>query len=59
LCADHYQAMPGNYGRRFGQCVRRTYPKGIVASDDQMASLNIKRDDFHGEWNYAIAPSKQ
>jgi hypothetical protein len=24
-----------------------------------MASLNIKRADFHGEWNYTIAPSSQ
>ena len=22
-----------------------------------MASLNIQRADFHGEWNYTIAPS--
>jgi len=30
----------------------KTYPTGIVVSDKQMQSLNIKRDDFHGEWNY-------
>ena len=35
----------------------KTYPKGIVVSDEQMRSLNIKRDDFHGEWNYTISPS--
>jgi hypothetical protein len=22
-----------------------------------MESLNISRDNFHGEWNYTIAPS--
>ncbi len=33
------------------------YPKGIVVSDEQMQRLNIQRADFHGEWNYAIAPS--
>jgi hypothetical protein len=33
------------------------YPKGIVVSDEQMASLNITRHDFHGEWNYTIHPS--
>jgi hypothetical protein len=32
------------------------YPKGIVVSDEQMASLNITRHDFHGEWNYTIHP---
>ncbi len=34
-----------------------TYPKGIVVSDKEMQSLKIQRADFHGEWNYAIAPS--
>ena len=35
----------------------KTYPKGILVSDEEMQSLNIQRADFHGEWNYAIAPS--
>ena len=33
-----------------------TYAKGIKISDEEMATLNIKRDEFHPEWNYAIAP---
>ena len=37
----------------------KSYPKGIVVSNEEMASLNIKRADFHGEWNYTIAPSNQ
>ena len=37
----------------------KTYPKGIVVSEEQMQSLNIKRADFHGEWNYTIAPLTQ
>ena len=37
----------------------RSYPKGIVVSDEEMANLNIKRADFHGEWNYTIASSNQ
>lgn len=36
-----------------------SYPKGIVVSNDEMARLNIQRADFHGEWNYTIAPSNQ
>ena len=32
------------------------YPKGIVVSDREMAALRIKRDEFHGEWNYIIQP---
>jgi transposase len=30
------------------------YPKGITVSDQEMAALNIVRDEFHGEWNYTI-----
>jgi Rhodopirellula transposase DDE domain len=33
-----------------------TYVKGIKVSDAQMATLNIKGDPFHPEWNYTIAP---
>ena len=36
-----------------------SYPKGIVVSEAEMASINIKRADFHGEWNYTIAPADQ
>ena len=34
----------------------RTYPKGIKVSDEEMASLDIKGDAFHPEWNYTISP---
>lgn len=33
-----------------------TYPTGLKVSDEEMESLNITRADFHGEWNYVIAP---
>jgi transposase len=32
------------------------YPAGVKVSDAEMADLNIVRDEFHGEWNYSIAP---
>ena len=32
------------------------YEKGTKVSDDQIASLNITTANFHGEWNYTIAP---
>lgn len=32
------------------------YEKGIKVSDDELAQVNLKRNDFHGEWNYEIAP---
>jgi hypothetical protein len=34
----------------------RTYPKGIRVDDAEMATLNIKGDAFHPEWNYTISP---
>jgi hypothetical protein len=32
------------------------YPKGITVSDEEMAAIDIVRDEFHGEWNYTICP---
>jgi hypothetical protein len=34
----------------------RAYTKGIKVSDAEMATLNIKGDEFHPEWNYTISP---
>ena len=34
-----------------------SYPKGVEVPDEQFASINLHRDDFHGEWNYTIKPS--
>jgi transposase len=33
-----------------------SYPDGIKISDRQMAQLRLKRDTYHGDWNYAILP---
>jgi hypothetical protein len=33
-----------------------TYPTGIEVSDEELATVHIVRDVFHGEWNYTIAP---
>jgi hypothetical protein len=35
---------------------RRKYPTGKKVSVREMQSLNIERDDFHGEWNYVVRP---
>src|SRR3989339_218813 len=32
------------------------YPKGIKITDEEFNSVNIVRDNFHGEWNYTISP---
>jgi hypothetical protein len=31
-----------------------SYPKGIKVSDRELKTVNLTRDDFHGEWNYTI-----
>jgi Rhodopirellula transposase DDE domain len=38
---------------------RGSYPKGIEVSDEEMAGLRIKGDDFHGDWNYTISPRQR
>lgn len=35
-----------------------TYPSGLKVSDEDMATISIQRDDFHGEWNYTILPRR-
>jgi hypothetical protein len=36
-----------------------TYQPGIKVSDADLAAINLKRDDFHGEWNYRVTPRAQ
>lgn len=35
---------------------RGRYPKGEKITNEQMADLRIKMDEFHGDWNYKISP---
>jgi len=35
---------------------RRRYPTGLEVSNAEMASVNLERNTFHGEWNYVIKP---
>jgi transposase len=35
------------------------YEKGVKVSDTDMAALNIAPSNFHGEWNYTIAPRRK
>ena len=32
------------------------YPTGQPVIERQMNSLSLKRDGFHGEWNYTLLP---
>jgi hypothetical protein len=33
-----------------------SYPTGRKIADEEMATLSIRPDPFHGEWNYTILP---
>jgi Rhodopirellula transposase DDE domain len=33
-----------------------TYPTGRKVSDEEMTTLSLQQDLFHGEWNYTILP---
>lgn len=33
-----------------------SYPAGVKVKDTELAAVNLNRHDFHGEWNYTIAP---
>ena len=35
---------------------RRRYPVGLKVSDREMATVNLTRQSFHGDWNYVIRP---
>jgi transposase len=43
--------------RVYAQLDARDYPQGIDVTDQELAAVNLHRDDFHGEWNYTIKPS--
>ncbi len=32
------------------------YPTGSKVSDEELATVRLKRDKFHGDWNYTIRP---
>jgi hypothetical protein len=38
---------------------RGSYPTGVAVADKELASVNLKRADFHGDWNYAIRPKRR
>jgi Rhodopirellula transposase DDE domain len=36
----------------------RNYPAGVKVPDSEMAEIQLRREAFHGEWNYEILPRK-
>lgn len=41
----------------YAQLDDRPYPKEIEVTDQELAAVNITRNQFHGDWNYTITPS--
>ena len=35
------------------------YPAGVKVSKKAMEEINLRRDTFHGEWNYTVLPSSR
>ncbi len=36
----------------------KEYPTGIKISEQEMATINLEKSSFHGEWNYTIRLSE-
>ncbi len=36
-----------------------TYPVGIKVTDKELATVNLKRATFHGDWNYCVLPKRK
>ena len=38
---------------------KNKYPTGIRISNEEYAKINISPEEFHGDWNYRIKPSRK
>ena len=38
---------------------RSVYQRGIKVTDEELEAVNIKREEFHGDWNYTISPNDE
>jgi hypothetical protein len=36
----------------------RTYDTGIKITEEEMETIDLEKNDFHGEWNYKIKPNQ-
>ena len=53
--------MIGSTKTRTGLTIRAEldeaeYPTGFKVSDAQLEEVNLKKANFHGDWNYSIRP---
>jgi len=42
----------------YAELDQNTYERAIKITDAQLAAVNLTPDQFHGEWNYTIKPSR-
>ena len=42
--------------RIYAELDENIYQKGMKISDEQLAEVNLNKDEFHGNWNYIIKP---
>jgi hypothetical protein len=45
----------GNTSTNTGLIIQQ---RGIKVSDEELAAVNVVKEDFHGEWNYSIHPKR-
>ena len=40
-------------------CVKddNKYELGVKVTEEEMSKFNLKKDKFHGDWNYTIRPN--
>ena len=36
---------------------RNSYPSGVKVTKEEMKGIRLRKDKFHGEWNYTILPA--
>ena len=54
-CSHHHPATGLKVHAELDDTV---YPAGIKVSDEELGKVKIRRDKFHGDWNYEIVPAK-
>jgi hypothetical protein len=42
----------------YAELDENVYERAIKITDAQLAAVNLTPDEFHGEWNYIIEPSR-
>ena len=43
--------------KAYAQLDQGTYQRGLEITDELLATVNLTRHTFHGDWNYTLSPS--